>query len=1118
MRILVTGGAGFIGSHLCERLLGAGHEVICLDNFFTGRRENIFHLLDDHRFELIRHDVIEPILLEVDQIYNLACPASPVHYQYNPVKTVKTSVMGTINMLGLAKRVKARILQASTSEVYGDPHVHPQSESYFGNVNPIGPRSCYDSATEILTEDGWVAFADLRPRAHVATLNPEGKVEYHVPDEYIAQPYVGELLRFTNAKFDFCVTPNHWLYVRSKTGRLKFLRADEERHWPAWKIITGGDFSGEEQEWFELGAPPRNAKVSVERVRMDDWLEFLGYYLSEGCVHIRRRFRVVGGTDYNIADYNILIAQENPVGRAKIAACLRRLGFNFFQSDDHQFRICSKQLAAILEPLGRSGDKYIPREFLQLSPRQSQILFDALIIGDGSQRGNCYAYYSKSKRLADDVQELAIRCGYAASVVSHAVGRDLYRVNIRPAVEAKLVAPKRVYYAGKVYCVNVRNHVICVRRSGRAAWCGNCYDEGKRVAETLMMDYHRQNGVDTRIVRIFNSILADETVVLFNDATAHIEPIESYVESRPPNPLATPRRIYVPSFNPRTFHVELRLANALIKHPAWEKDAFLLQTRYGRQIKVTGDHSVFRRTAQGEPEAVPVRELKVGDYVAIPARLPVVEKDVTQFNLAEYLIQAEWTQEHLWDYALISPQLIPLIETHKELILSLLMGSSRFPDSRNRRNTVGCAWRKYRRQGYLPLFIVSALWRRGLLQWPEDACLRPYKGGGGTGIRNTVAVTNDLLWLLGLYVAKGCEFARGGDYRLLLSSDERFVRRAAQVFVTHFGAQPVFVPHREGRTPALYLDSKLLWQVFKHLFRILGSSKTMRVPAWIMQLPLARLKHFLEGYREGDGTHTNYPTKRELAFNTASEGLATDLAYLLLRFGIVASVGSYETNIKKRYPDRTYPFWRVTVCEVSNFDLLTWDQGVTQRLNAKRLGDLVWVPIRSITPVEATPFVYDFSVEGYENFVAGNGVFAHNTYGPRMLENDGRVVSNFIVQTLRGEELTIYGTGEQTRSFCYVDDLVEGLLRLMAAAGAHEPVNIGNPGEFTMRQLAAEVAHACGREVKLKYLPLPQDDPKQRRPDITRAQELLGWQPTIPLREGLKRTVAYFAERIKQGQ
>jgi UDP-glucuronate decarboxylase len=148
-RVLVTGGGGFIGSHLVEALLDQGHEVLCLDNFYTGSKANVRHLLSHPRFELIRHDVVEPVLLEVDRIYNLACPASPMHYQSNPVKTVKTNVLGTLNMLGLAKRVGARILQASTSEVYGDPQVHPQPETYWGHVNPIGPRSCYDEGKRL---------------------------------------------------------------------------------------------------------------------------------------------------------------------------------------------------------------------------------------------------------------------------------------------------------------------------------------------------------------------------------------------------------------------------------------------------------------------------------------------------------------------------------------------------------------------------------------------------------------------------------------------------------------------------------------------------------------------------------------------------------------------------------------------------------------------------------------------------------------------------------------------------------------------------------------------------------------------------------------------------------
>ena len=163
LRILVTGGAGFLGSHLCERLVNEGHDVICLDNYFTGRKRNIAHLLKKSNFELMRHDITFPVFLEVDQIYNLACPASPVHYQYNPVKTIKTSIMGAINVLGLAKRVKARVLQASTSEVYGDPTEHPQTEAYWGNVNPIGLRSCYDEGKRVAE----TLFFDYHRQNHV---------------------------------------------------------------------------------------------------------------------------------------------------------------------------------------------------------------------------------------------------------------------------------------------------------------------------------------------------------------------------------------------------------------------------------------------------------------------------------------------------------------------------------------------------------------------------------------------------------------------------------------------------------------------------------------------------------------------------------------------------------------------------------------------------------------------------------------------------------------------------------------------------------------------------------------------------------------------------------------
>jgi UDP-glucuronate decarboxylase len=233
MRVLVSGGAGFIGSHLCERLLAQGAHVICLDNFFTGRRDNVEHLLDFQDFELLRHDVTEPIFIDVDQIYNLACPASPIHYQYNPVKTVKSNVMGAINMLVLAKRVGARVLQASTSEVYGDPTVHPQPESYWGNVNPIGPRSCYDEGKRV-AETLFMDYhredkTDIRIARIFNTYGPRmAEADGRVVSNFIVQALKGrELTIFGEGQQtrSFC-------YVDDLVEGLLRLMAAEGRHEP----------------------------------------------------------------------------------------------------------------------------------------------------------------------------------------------------------------------------------------------------------------------------------------------------------------------------------------------------------------------------------------------------------------------------------------------------------------------------------------------------------------------------------------------------------------------------------------------------------------------------------------------------------------------------------------------------------------------------------------------------------------------------------------------------------------------------------------------------------------------------------------------------------------------
>ena len=194
-RVLVTGGAGFLGSHLCERLLSLGHDVLCIDNFFTGTKDNVLPLLDDHHFELLRHDVTFPLYVEVDEIYNLACPASPIHYQHDPVQTTKTSVHGAINMLGLAKRVKAKVFQASTSEVYGDPVVHPQTEDYRGNVNPIGPRACYDEGKRCAETLFFDYYRQHRLRIKVARIFNTYGPRMHPNDGRVVSNFIVQALK-----------------------------------------------------------------------------------------------------------------------------------------------------------------------------------------------------------------------------------------------------------------------------------------------------------------------------------------------------------------------------------------------------------------------------------------------------------------------------------------------------------------------------------------------------------------------------------------------------------------------------------------------------------------------------------------------------------------------------------------------------------------------------------------------------------------------------------------------------------------------------------------------------------------------------------------------------------
>jgi nucleoside-diphosphate-sugar epimerase/intein/homing endonuclease len=786
---LVTGGAGFLGSHLCDELLRQGHRVICVDNLETGSLKNIEHIRQPE-FSHRNIDITEPFFIEepLDFVYHLASPASPIDYLRLPLHTLKVGSHGTHHSLGLAKFHRARFLLASTSEVYGDPQVHPQPETYWGHVNPIGPRGVYD--------------------------------------------------------------------------------------------------------------------------------------------------------------------------------------------------------------------------------------------------------------------------------------------------------------------------------------------EAKRYAEALTMAYHRQQGVDTAIVRIFNSILADEQVLYDDGRELRREPVaqlagrlarhrvlsayaggpasagDSLLTGGMVPAVEYPLTHFsVPAFGPGG-EMTAAPTDALIGHPTDER-CFEVKTRYGRTIRVTGHHSVFVEGADGEPEPRPVEELEPGERIAVARRIEVPERDVREISMLDVWRHAEGDP---WDLLVESPGLGKLAWEHRRDLFGLLVSErrNRGPNWRNG------AWTRIIRMRGTDQIPLRALRRLGSAV-PEDARVLERRAGGRVSLPAKIEITDEFLWLLGLWVAEGCSFERPGNAFLTISCDDAVLDRARRVIEQTLGLHVVRAPANPTRGPAIFIHSKLLLRLMERL-GFGGNAK--RIPGWILGLPLSRLKWFLEGYREGDGVHSGdkFAAGRTHAFNTVHDGLKDDLIVAFARFGLVPSVGRYNSRIRSKTGDRLYPFWMLTLCHVSPWSPLQWDRGVRQRLNARCTEDVVWAKVTAIDEVGATELVYDFSVPGLENFWAGTGVMAKNTYGARMRPHDGRAIPTFLRQALANRPITVFGDGSQTRSFCFVADEIRGLIAL-AESGFHQPVNIGNPDEYTLLNLAEVVREVTGSESEIVFEALPTDDPQVRQPDITLARQILGWEPKVDLREGLRRTI-----------
>lgn len=513
MRVLITGGAGFIGSHLCDRLIADGHEILCVDNLITGTLVNIAHLRTQTRFHFIQHDISKPLEVPgtLDYVLHFASPASPPDYLKYPIQTLKVGSLGTLNALGIAKAKRAKFLLASTSEVYGDPQVHPQPETYWGHVNPVGVRGCFSEDTEVLTAEGWNSFHRLSDRDEMLTRAADGTLEYQKPTEIIKARYIGELIRFVNTKADLLVTPNHKMLVRLR-GRRQFelIEAFSSIRWERAEMLKAErTWAGTEQPWFRLPLVKNAKSEQHARIPMDLWLEFFGYFITDGSTYLRRRRQRVKGKEYETQVFTVLISQspKHVAHRQKIERCLERLGYRFYK-EKAQFKILSKQLYTYLSQFGRAKDKFIPPAYLSLSARQLRILFEAMMLGDGSW--DMRKFFSSSPRLLNGMQELLLKLGMAGNIRLKDRERGTYVLYIVTDKKKDFLTPEYPRrsiekYDGYVYCVTVPNHIIYVRRNGKAVWCGNCYDEAKRFAEALTIAYHREHGVDTRIVRIFNT-------------------------------------------------------------------------------------------------------------------------------------------------------------------------------------------------------------------------------------------------------------------------------------------------------------------------------------------------------------------------------------------------------------------------------------------------------------------------------------------------------------------------------------------------------------------------------------------------------------------------------------
>jgi len=548
------------------------------------------------------------------------------------------------------------------------------------------------------------------------------------------------------------------------------------------------------------------------------------------------------------------------------------------------------------------------------------------------------------------------------------------------------------------------------------------YDESKRMGETLVMTYRKQYGLNTRIVRIFNSLTGDQNIIYYLNGILHYEPFEVAYNKI----IGNENNVKVPCFNNKN-EVIISPISDIIKHKV-NKIGFKIKTTWGKEIKITEDHSLFTRDKNGNPEPIFGRNLRIGDYIAIPNLIPIEKLQLPKF---EY--------------------------NKKE-----------------------------------------------------------------------INVNNDFMWLLGLIVAEACiskysykrimvrknkkYTCKRNDHILCISSNTKYLNKAKKIIKEIFNYNCCYIKPSKNRAPALRISNKELVNFFANIAG-LGYVKSHEkfIPIWIIQSEDNQVLSFLQGYWNGDGNHDAITTNKKIIFTTVSKKLKDDLSLLLLRFGIIPSISYYKTWIKDKNGNKKfYDAITINIQGLSNYNILNLNNSkqVLQRLKSN---NIQWAHIVDIEKFIIDDFVYDFSVPEYENFIGGDFIFAHNTYGPRMNIGDGRVIPNFINQALNNKDITVYGDGNQTRSFCYIDDMVKAILLVMNCS-YYMPMNIGNPYcYYSVIELANMIKNLTDSNSNIINIPFKsQNDPKVRRPDISLIKSKAGWAPLTDLKIGLESTIDYY--------